>query len=289
MRSILKLILLAGLPTALLAMDQAPVKERKALTLEGARQAIAAAQEYARRNNAPGAAIAVVDEGGNLIAVERLDGTFAAGPNISIGKARTAALFQRPTATFENIIRQGRTPMLALNDFTPLQGGVPIQVEGQTVGAIGVSGAASAQQDEEIALAGAAALSGASPAAASQQSLYFDGKRVSEAFAKGAPLLETAGYKVHASRREKPGLAEVHNFETDIFLVLEGTATFVTGGEVMDGQVTEAGQIRGQSITGGQSRQLKKGDAVVVPAGVPHQFTAVEGPFLYFVVKPISH
>lgn len=289
MRSILKLILLAGLPTALLAMDQAPVKERKALTLEGARQVIAAAEEYARRNNAPGAAIAVVDEGGNLIAVERLDGTFAAGPNISIGKARTAALFQRPTSTFENIIRQGRTPMLALNDFTPLQGGVPIQVEGQTVGAIGVSGAASAQQDEEIALAGAAALSGASPAAVAQQSLYFDGQRVSDAFAKGAPLLETAGYKVHASRREKPGLAEVHNYETDIFLVLEGTATFVTGGEVLDGQVTEAGQIRGQSIRGGQSRQLKKGDAVVVPAGVPHQFTAVEGPFLYFVVKPISH
>jgi glc operon protein GlcG len=100
----------------------------------------------------------VVDEGGNLIAAERLDNTFAAGANISIGKARTAALFKRPTKAFEEIINKGRTAMATLPDFTPLQGGVPIIVNGQIVGAIGVSGAASAQQDEEIAVAGANAL-----------------------------------------------------------------------------------------------------------------------------------
>src|SRR5207253_449594 len=68
------------------------------------------------------AAIAVVDDGGNLMYLERLDNTFAAGARISIGKARTAALFKKPTAAFEEIIRNGRTPMIALEDFTPLQG-----------------------------------------------------------------------------------------------------------------------------------------------------------------------
>ena len=128
------------------------------LNLEGAKKVIAKAVAEAKKLHAPGAAIAVVDDGGNLLAVERLDDTFAAGANISIGKARTAALFKRPTKTFEDIINNGRTAMTSLNDFTPLQGGVPIVVDGQIVGAIGVSGAASAQQDEDLAVAGAAAL-----------------------------------------------------------------------------------------------------------------------------------
>jgi glc operon protein GlcG len=131
--------------------------QKKGLSLDGAKKAIAAAVAEAKKLNAPGGAIAVVDEGGNLMAVERLDGTFAAGPNISIGKARTAALFKKPTKAFEDIINKGRTAMTTLNDFTPLQGGVPIMVDGQIVGAIGVSGAASAQQDEDLASAGAAA------------------------------------------------------------------------------------------------------------------------------------
>lgn len=131
--------------------------ESKALTIDGAKKVIAAAVAYAKKNNAPGGAIAVVDEGGNLIAVERLDGTFAAAANISIGKARTAALFKRPTKAFEDTIKNGRTSLVALPDayFTPLQGGIPITIDGQIVGAIGVSGAASAQQDEEMAIAGA--------------------------------------------------------------------------------------------------------------------------------------
>jgi glc operon protein GlcG len=136
----------------------AQTAERKALTLDGAKRVIAAAVAEARSKNAPGGAIAVVDEGGNLVAVERLDNTFAAGANISIGKARTAALFKRPTKFFEDVINKGRTAMAALPDFTPLQGGVPIVIDGQIVGAVGVSGAASAQQDEELAIAGANAL-----------------------------------------------------------------------------------------------------------------------------------
>ena len=132
--------------------------QKKGLTLEGAKKVIAAAVAEAKSKNAPGGAIAVVDEGGNLIAVERLDNTFAAGANISIGKARTAVLFKRPTKFFEDVINKGRTAMATLNDFTPLQGGIPIIVDGQIVGAVGVSGASSAQQDEELAIAGANAL-----------------------------------------------------------------------------------------------------------------------------------
>ena len=96
------------------------------------------------------------------MALERLDGTFAAGANISIGKARTAVLFKRPTKAFEDTIKNGRTAMVALPDafFTPLQGGIPIVIDGQIVGGVGVSGAASAQQDEELAIAGANAVAG---------------------------------------------------------------------------------------------------------------------------------
>ena len=133
----------------------AQVAEHKSLTIEGARNVIAAAVTYARTKAGTGV-IAVVDDGGNLMALERLDGTFAAGANISIGKARTAALFKKPTRFFEELINKGRTAMTAVNDFTPLIGGVPILVDGQMVGAIGVSGAASAAEDEEVAMAGAA-------------------------------------------------------------------------------------------------------------------------------------
>src|SRR2546425_237053 len=125
-------------------LSQAQVVNKKTLTLEGARQVIAAAEAEAKTKKAPGAVIAVVDDGGNLMALERLDNTFAAGANISIGKARTAVLFKRPTKAFEEVINKGLTAMTTLNDFTPLQGGIPIIVDGQIIGALGVSGAASA-------------------------------------------------------------------------------------------------------------------------------------------------
>src|SRR6266566_5396218 len=138
------------------ASIQAQTVEKKSLNLDGAKKAIAAAVEYAKKNNAPGGVIAIVDEGGNLMALERLDGTFAMGATISIGKARTAVLFKKPTRFFEELINKGRTAMTAVDGFTPLIGGIPIVIDGQVVGGVGVSGAASANQDEEIALAGAA-------------------------------------------------------------------------------------------------------------------------------------
>ena len=154
--------LIGFLLIAALGQANGQTVEKKGLTLDGAKKVIAAAVAEARSKNAPGGAIAVVDEGGNLVAVERLDNTFAAGANISIGKARTAALFKRPTKFFEDVINKGRAAMATLPDFTPLQGGIPIIVDGQVVGAVGVSGAASAQQDEELAIAGANALAAAS-------------------------------------------------------------------------------------------------------------------------------
>jgi glc operon protein GlcG len=259
------------------------------LGLEGARHVIAAAAAEARRHRA-GGAIAVVDAGGALVALERLDGTFPAAAAIAVGKARTAAIFRKPTRDFEEIIRGGRTPMLALPDFTPLQGGVPIVIDGHTVGAVGVSGAASAAQDDELAMAGAAAAGAAARRGAlpAMPVTHLDGARVAAAFARGMPLLEVDGYKIHASRRDAPGLAEVHDVETDVIYVVDGSATLVTGGALDDGTVTEPGQVRGPRIRGGVSRRLARGDVVVVPPGTPHQFTEVQAPFLYFVVKPIA-
>jgi uncharacterized protein GlcG (DUF336 family)/mannose-6-phosphate isomerase-like protein (cupin superfamily) len=268
---------------------RAQITEKKALTIDGARRVIAAAVEEAGRLKAPGGVIAVVDEGGNLMALERLDNTFAAGANISIGKARTAVLFKRPTRAFEEIIKNGRTAMVALPDsfFTPLQGGIPILVDGQIVGGVGVSGAASAQQDEELALAGANVFS-ANPEHGIVNSpvSYFEKARVSEAFARGAVLFKDSDkYMVHASRREAPGIAEVHGKDADIIYVLEGEATLVTGGTVVEPKTVAQDEIRGREIIGGDSRVIAKGDVIIVPAGTPHWFKTVKGPVLYYVVK----
>jgi uncharacterized protein GlcG (DUF336 family) len=146
------------------AQPDTTIAVKHTLTLEGANRVLAAAVAKARERNA-GGAIAVVDDGGNLIALQRLDGTFAAGASVSTGKARTAALFRKPTKTFEDSINGGRTALAAVGEMTPLQGGIPIMHEGHIVGAIGVSGAHSQVEDEEIALAGAAAISGSSAAA----------------------------------------------------------------------------------------------------------------------------
>jgi glc operon protein GlcG len=260
----------------------AQVTEKKVLTLEGAKKVIDAVKTEARRVNAPGGAIAVVDDGGHLMALERLDGTFAAGAQISIGKARTAALFKRETKAFEEIIKNGRTAMVSLPDtlFTPLQGGAPILVDGQIVGAVGVSGAASAQQDTELAVAGAHAL--ATKAVVN----YFEKEQVAAAFEKGAVLFDASSkYMVHASHRDKAGEVEVHEQDADIIYVLEGAATLVTGGEVMGGKVIAPGEIRGAGVKGGETRQIGKGDVIIVPAGVPHWFKEVPGPLNYYVVK----
>jgi len=114
---------------------------------------------------------------------------------------------------------------------------------------------------------------------------YFSASDVSAAFEKGRPLLEVAGYKIHASRRESAGQAEVHTRDTDIIYVLEGDATIVTGGSVLEPKPIAAEEIRGTGIQGGETRRLSKGDVFVVPNGMPHWFKTVQPPLLYYVVK----
>jgi glc operon protein GlcG len=255
------------------------------LTLDQARQIMHAAHAAARERQAPGGAVAIVDAGGHLIMLERLDGTFPAAPAIAAGKARTAALFRKATRDFEKLVNDGRTTMVALPDvtpFTPLQGGVPITVDGVVVGAIGISGAASAQQDDDIAQSAVDAFAGGAATAAVE---HIEAPVLQRAFAKGAALVETSAYKVHASRRDGPGEAEVHERDTDVFYVLDGSARFVTGGVLESPRAIATGEIRGPSIRGGQARELHRGDVIVIPRGVPHWFENVSAPFVYFVVK----
>jgi glc operon protein GlcG len=293
MKYIRRIAALAAAVTAVAAITAAQTADKKTLTLKGAEAVIAAAKAEAQKVNAPGGVIAVVDDGGNLMALERLDGTFSAGANISIGKARTAVMFKKPTRFFEELINsngKGRTVMTALENFTPLIGGIPITVDGQIVGGVGVSGAATADQDEKLSIAGASAFSTGSSTSSDPAApvSYFERSKVDEAFSKGAILLDGSdgrNYMVHASRREKPGQAEIHTKDTDVIYVLDGTATFITGGEAINAKSTAADELRGESIRNGQTRQIAKGDVIVVPNGVPHQFAEVTDPFLYYVVK----
>jgi len=151
------LLILSLLMATAAALHAEDIISKPALTLEGAKKAGEAAMKYAKDTNCS-PSIAVVDAGGSLLYFARPEESFSAGANVSIGKARTAAIFKKPTSFFEDSINKGRYTMTALPDFTPLQGGVPILVDGQIVGAIGCSGAKSAAQDEEVAKAGAAAV-----------------------------------------------------------------------------------------------------------------------------------
>lgn len=153
MKKILLLIIAVGFACA---GSYAQLLSSKNLSLEAAKKITAEAVKFAKANNAPGGAIAVVDAGGNLIYLERLDNTFPAAAEVAIKKANTAALFKAPSSKLENSINGGRQALITVG-HTFLQGGIPVVVDGQVVGAIGVSGSASAQQDEDMANAGAKA------------------------------------------------------------------------------------------------------------------------------------
>lgn len=115
--------------------------------------------------------------------------------------------------------------------------------------------------------------------------VQIDHAKVEAAFAKGLPLLANSSFKVLAGRRVTGGTAELHEHDTDLFYVLEGSATFVTGGTLVEPKESGPGEIRAKGIAGGVERHLTKGDVIVIPKGVAHQYTAVEGTFLYYVVK----
>jgi glc operon protein GlcG len=114
---------------------------------------------------------------------------------------------------------------------------------------------------------------------------HLPAKQVNEAFVKGMPLIRGMNYKIDASHRDEPGAVEIHTRDTDLIYMLEGSATLVTGGTVIDSKTIEPEEIRGRESKGGESRTITKGDVVVIPAGTPHWFKEVNGPINYYVVK----
>ncbi len=148
-------LLFAGFACAALAMAQVPSYGTQ-VNLDTAKKIAAAAVVEAKKNSWP-VAIAIVDNHGTLIYYEMLDDTQTASANIALEKARTSAMFRRPTKALEDAIAGGRVAVLGLPGATPIEGGLPIVVGGKIVGAIGVSGVTS-QQDGQVAKAGVDAL-----------------------------------------------------------------------------------------------------------------------------------
>ena len=263
----------------------ATLPSKPVLTLEAAKRVAAAAEAEAVKRGAT-VVIVVVDDGGHVLYLERLNDTQVASVEVGIGKARTAAIFRRPSKVFEDQIRDGRIAALALPGATPLQGGIPLLVGDRVVGAIGVSGN-TPQEDEDIAKAGAAAFAASSTSTQPPVS-HWKSAEVTAAFAKGSVLFDGDGgrnYMVHASHRESPGMVEIHELDADIIYVLDGSATLVTGGSIQGASTTAPNEIRGTSITNGDVRRISKGDVLIVPNGTPHWFKDVSGALNYYVVK----
>jgi len=136
---------------------QAQLLEKKALSLAAARKMVAAAEAEAERNNWRGV-VAVVDDGGWIILVERMDhAALTAGVELAPGKARAAALFKKPTQALEEAINHGRYAAITARGFIEMQGGLPVVVDGEVIGGIGAS-FATPEEDEQVAKAGLAAL-----------------------------------------------------------------------------------------------------------------------------------
>jgi mannose-6-phosphate isomerase-like protein (cupin superfamily) len=119
----------------------------------------------------------------------------------------------------------------------------------------------------------------------SESVIHIGHEKVDATFAKGGFLLQKTNYKIMAGRRSGPGTVEIHEKDTDIFYIVDGTATFITGGKASDVKQKSPGEFGAKEIVGGEPRHLAKGDVIVIPNGVPHWFTETSTPFLYFVVK----
>jgi uncharacterized protein GlcG (DUF336 family)/uncharacterized cupin superfamily protein len=239
--------------------------EVPALTYEGARLAAEAVRQAATDRGVAPVAV-VVDAAGEPVYLWRPDAAQVASVAVATDKARTAAIYRRPSKDFEDQASNGRPSALHLARAVPLQGGVPILHEGHVVGAVGVSGASSADEDQELAMAVAAAAHAAAAAPAPRATL-FPAEAVRERFTTGGLLESARGYALDAGRRTGPGEVELHERATDVMHVVAGTATVVTGGE------------------GGVAHRIGPGDVLVIPAGVPHEFVEAADPFLYLVVK----
>lgn len=151
----LRLLFVFAVTSLLSLSSQAELINKQVLGLSGAKKIAAAAELEAVRNKW-NVVIAVVDDGGHLVYLQRLDGAPTGSIDVAIGKARTAAAFKRPTQVFDEMTKT-RPAITSIPGIVPLEGGVPVMVDGQLVGAVGVSGATS-QQDVQVAKAGISAL-----------------------------------------------------------------------------------------------------------------------------------
>jgi quercetin dioxygenase-like cupin family protein len=124
--------------------------------------------------------------------------------------------------------------------------------------------------------------------AQSSQVTHVDHEKVAAALAKGGALVTAKDFTVQGIRRAGPGQVEIHEKETDIFYVTAGEATIVTGGTMVGGRQTAPSQLRGSDVKGGETRHLKKGDVIVIPAGVPHWFKEVPVSINYLTIKVIK-
>jgi glc operon protein GlcG len=260
--------------------------EVAALTYDGARRVAEAVGAAAtRRGVAP--VVSVVDAGGELVFLWRPDDAQVASVQVTTDKARTAAIYRRPSRDFEEQASHGRPSALHLARAVPLQGGMPIRHGDEVIGAVGVSGASSADEDQELAVIGAAALDAAAGngSGSGNGAAFFDRATVARMFERGGLLLDAAGFKLDAGRREAPGEVELHEHTVDVMHVVEGQATVVTGGELVEPHEVAVGEVRATAVRGGTEHRLAEGDVLAIPQRVAHQFTRVSDPFLYFVVK----
>src|ERR671933_871214 len=265
------------------AQAQFTTREIPALSYDDAKRVADRAAAIARERGV-NPVVAVVDAGGELVYLQRPDRAQVASVGVATDKARTAAIYRRPSKDFEEQATGGRPSALDLARAVPLQGGIPLTVAGEIVGAIGVSGASSADEDQELALAGAAAF--ATPQNGHRNgAAFFSGAQLAEKFRTGGLLLDTQRYKLDAGRRVQPGEVEFHRDVVDVMHVVQGTATVVTGGEMRNAREVAPGEIRAESVDRGTPHEVREGDVLAIPNGVPHQFTQVSDPFLYFVVK----
>ena len=238
--------------------------------------------ECTRRGVAP--VCAVVDAGGELIYLWRPDDAQVASVGVATDKARTAAIYRRPSKDFEEQAASGRPSALHLARAVPLQGGMPILHDGEVIGAVGVSGASSADEDQELADARRARRS---PRAGAPTDASFFGDRGGPGEVRDGRAAARRR-RLQARRRpaHAPGEVEYHAHTVDVMHIVEGrrdrrspAARWSACAAVGDGE------LRAESVNGGHAHDLSPGDVLAVPAGVPHQFTRVSDPFLYFVVK----
>jgi len=117
---------------------------------------------------------------------------------------------------------------------------------------------------------------------------YVDSSRVATALEKGGALAKGSDFTVSGARRTGPGQVEVHEKETDIFYIVDGEATFVTGGKMINGKQSKPDQWLGESIEGGEVHHLAKGDVITIPAGTPHWFKEVPKSINYYMVKVLK-